>query len=244
MRTTNTLFLLTCCFIVLLLSHCGVAYNLLLGVDTTPEWNSASDIEKQARKYNIPQEYNLVMDSVGYYEGIGDRIRQEKFTDKESEEYQKRKEVLKDDTQPVQFRLFTNDGEEIFKLIGCYIEKPIKMDWNINQCLDVFPPSIDIESLNSHYLDLDFFLENSSLLSGEKYSRSDLPSSDYYALIMWNQFMKKPSKKLINIVREKVIDDSRSITLLYINNHNSLLWNLMDSEQKAEMKSYLKSISE
>jgi hypothetical protein len=192
-------------------------YRTILGVDITLEWNSDSDIEKRAKKYDIPSEYNLVMDTSGYYQGLKEIYSEVKkaqgVTDTASIEYENIMGVYKDDSQPVQFRLFETDGTEIFKIVNCYIMKPVKSDWNVENCFDSFPPYLDNDISNTHYFDLDLILDNSYLLNGKKYALEDLPSTDYYGVIIWNDFMKRSTKKLIKQVREKVMYEGRSITL-------------------------------
>ena len=49
------------------------------------------------------------------------------------------RKVANDDVQAVQFRLFDKKGDEIFKLVNCYIEI-LPIDWNYEKCLETFPP--------------------------------------------------------------------------------------------------------
>ena len=95
------------------------------------------------------------------------------------------KNAWKDDTQAVQFRLFDRTGVELFKMVGCYVDPPMKMDWNVDNCFDTFPPETKIESLNSHNFGLDFLLSNSSRVDGSKISLDELPQSKYYGVILW-----------------------------------------------------------
>jgi hypothetical protein len=102
------------------------------------------------------------------------------------------------------------------------------MNWNVNGCFNEFPPSIDIESLNFHYYDLNFLLNCASQIDGEKLSLTDLPKLDYYGVIIWNDFFQRPSRKLIKKVKEYIEDSEQSVQLIFINNQNAFLWQVMD----------------
>lgn len=225
-----------------LISGCGLAYSVLLGVGTTPDWNFDKEIRKQADKYNIPSEYNFVMDTASYYQGLGN-IYQGLFdelpiSEKDSVAISKFNKVLKDDTQPVQFRLFDNTGTEIFKIVNCYVDPPIPMNWNVDGCFDTFPPKIAIETLNVHNYDLAFLLSNASSLNQSKVTLNELPQANYYGVIIWNGFFKRPSKKLIKTVRKNLQKTDESVVLIFINNQNAYLWQVMDSESKERVKTH------
>ena len=118
-------------FLVLiqLLTGCGVVYKVLLGVDITPNWKSNKEITKLAKRYKIPTEYNLTLDTVTYYKGLSEmysnREKELTITEKDSTEYFKLIKVFNDDSQPTQFRLFDKNGIEIFKIVNCYVDPPI-----------------------------------------------------------------------------------------------------------------------
>jgi hypothetical protein len=244
----NVLKSITFCLILIpLLTGCGVIYSVLLGVDSTPNWKRKKEIAKQAKRYKIPAEYNLILDTAVYYNGLSEiysnRVKKLTITEKDSSEYFELKRVLKDDTQPTQFRLFDKNGIEIFKMVNCYVDPPIPMNWNVNGCFDVFPPRIEIESLNSHNYDLNFLLRCASTTDDRKITITDLPQTDYYGVILWNDFFQRPSRKLIKTLREYIEDSNQSIHLVFINNKNAYLWQLMDSETKEKVKNALQQLS-
>jgi len=154
----------------------------------------------------------------------------------DSSEFIKLKKAFKDDTQPVQFRLFDNKGTEIFKLVNCYVDPPIPMNWNVDGCFDTFPPKIAVQSLNVHNYGLDFLLSHSSLLDQRKMTLNQLPKANYYGVIIWNEFFRRPSRRLIKTVRKYIQESEESIVLIYINNQNAYLWAVMDSENKEKVK--------
>lgn len=233
-----------CLILIPLLTGCSIMYSVLLGVDSTPSWKSNKEIAKQAKRYKIPDEYNLTLDTAVYYKGLSEiytnRVKELTITENDSSEYYALKLVLKDDIQPTQFRLFDKNGTEIFKIVNCYVDPPIPMNWDVQGCFDIFPPRIDIESLNSHNYDLNFILKTSSKLDETRITLSDLPESDFYGVILWNDFFQRPSRKLIKTVRKYVSDSEQSIHLIFINNQNAYLWHEMDYETKEKVKNALR----
>ncbi len=229
--------------LVIVFTGCRVAYRVILGIDSTPAWKTDKSLVKQAKRYGIPTEYNLAFDTTAYYrklDSLYSGLEEVLDTnDKDSSGYFKLFRVYKDDTQPTQFRLFDQKGKGIFKLVNCYVDPPIPMDWNVNGCFDQFPPKLDIESLNSHYYDLNFLLECSSTVDNKKLSMADLPESDYYGVVIWNEFYLKPSRKLIKTIKKYVEDSDQSVHLIFINNQNAFLWQVMDSKQKQKVREFI-----
>ena len=218
-------------------------YSVLLGVDSTPNWKSNKEIAKKAKRYKIPSEYNLILDTAVYFDGLSEiylsKAKELTISEEDSTEYFALKRVAEDDSQPTQFRLFDKNGIEIFKIVNCYVDPPIPMNWNVNGCFDDFPPKIDIESLNSHNYDLNFLLKSSSKSDDTRIALNDLPESDYYGVILWNDFFQRPSRKLIKTVRKYAEDTGQSIHLIFINNQNAYLWQVTDSETKEKVKNAL-----
>jgi hypothetical protein len=232
--------LITIALLTVFISSCGLTYKVLLGVDTTPRWNTDQQILKQAKKYKIPFEYNFVLDTVTYSEELR-KIYKNAFenlniVDQDSSDYYNLKKALNDDQQPAQFRFYDKNGIEIFKLVNCYIDPPIPLNWNVEGCFDSFPPNTSIESLNIHNFHLDFLLSHSKLLNQKKLTFDELPNADYYGVIVWNQFYKRPSKRLIKTINKYVENTDKSIVIIYINSQNYFLWSVMDSESKEKVK--------
>jgi hypothetical protein len=113
------------------------------------------------------------------------------------------------------------------------------MNWNVNECFNEFPPSIDIESLNSHNYDLRFLLSCSKTIDKNELNLTDLPKSDYYGVIIWNEIFQRPSRKLIKTVKEYIEDPAKSVQLIFINNQNAYLWQVMDPRTREEIKTAL-----
>jgi len=226
--------------LILLVSSCGSAYKVLLGVDTTPSWNTKDEIIKQAKKYKIPSKYSFTLDTATYFDGLRNiyksAFKELNILNQDSSEFFNLKKALKDDTQPVQFRLFDNKGTEIFKIVNCYVDPPIPMNWNVDGCFDSFPPRTAIQTLNIHNYGLDFLLSHSSLLDQGKLTINKLPKANYYGVIIWNEFFRRPSRRLIKTVKKYIQESEESIVLIYINNQNAYLWAIMDSENKEKVK--------
>lgn len=214
---------------------------LLLGIDKKPNWLTDEELTDIAEKSKNPNELHFMMDTMEYYNEwknlYGDIFKNIEHTE-DSTEYKKQKGVAKDDMQPVQFRLFDSSGSEIFKIVNCYVEKPIKADWNVDGCFDHFPPSINDESLNTHNFDLDFLLATSySPSNRSKPALSSLPKADYYGVIIWNDIYHKYSKKLIKTVQDNIRKTDKSVVLLNLNNHNYQIWHSVDNKTKSAIKS-------
>jgi hypothetical protein len=79
-------------------------------------------------------------------------------------------------------------------------------------------------------------LAHSSYLDHHKLTFDELPKTDYYGIIMWNEFMKRPSKRLIKTVRQYLEKPDTSIVLIYINSQNQVVWPSMDTESKEKVK--------
>lgn len=241
--TKRTRFLLAFLLGMLLsLTSCKLAYITILGVNFSPEWMFVEDLRKEGKKFDIPDAYNLSLDTVVYFTGLreiyapmGQAIT---IVDEDSTEFEKLERVAKDDSQSTQFRMFDQDGQEIFKMVGCYVP-PFPMTWNIDECLDQFPPLTEIESLQSHHFDLSWLLSRSTSVDGNKLQLADLPEADYYAVVIWNDWFPKASRILIRQAKRYVKEAQESgetVHLLYICTHNGFMWQMMDEETKIEVK--------
>jgi len=228
-----------------LLSSCSLLYRGLLGVDTSPQWFDKEDLTKSAKKYDIDSEFLLILDTASYTNSIKIEMRDtvaKLNTDtsimSKNLRYKAQK-VANDDLQPVQVRLFTSDGQETFKLVNCYVDPPIPMDWNVNQCFDSFPLHSDDIIQNTHTYDLPALLSHTTSSKGDAVGLSDLPNGEYYMVVMWNSFMIRPSKKLIKTVKEYLAaNPDQDVTPIYINNHNAQVWGHADSSQRRMIYEY------
>ena len=147
------------------------------------------------------------------------------------------KAEIKDQLQPVQVHYFDKNGKAIYWMINCYVDPVFpKMNWNCEQSLDVFPPRPFSPLNDKFYHDLDFFLPHLRDTANQAPSFNDLPASDYYVLILWNDIFKRPSSSLIHTIQKynKKQKDVK-IHTLYASNHNEYLWTIMDSTNRARV---------
>tara|TARA_B110000967_G_scaffold82022_1_gene84750 strand:+ start:347 stop:1102 length:756 start_codon:yes stop_codon:yes gene_type:complete len=233
-------------FVSAFLSSCSLLYRGILGVDTTPEWYNNEDLTKAISKRKLTNDIVLILDTASYRNDVVDdlyEVLDSLKLDTNAVDYKinvrKAIKLANDDLQSTQIRLFTSGGNEIFKLVNCYIDPPIPMNWNVAGCFDAFPPTIAEENLNVHNFDLAYILNNSTKLNGDSITLYNLPKSDYYMLVTWNSFMIKPSKKAIKVVKKYIKENlNQSITPIYINNHNAQMWGMMDSTQRSLIYAY------
>jgi hypothetical protein len=242
MRTQSLKILLALSVLVILVSGCNVAYRVLLGIDNTPEWLTDKELAKSAKKHNMPEAFTLVMDTATFSRALKEvyieAAEELKQNNGDSIALSNLKIALKDDQQPTQFRLFDASGKEVFKLVNCYIDPPIPLNWNVEGCFDAFPPQTNIASLNIHHLDLQFLLAHSNVLHAGKLGFNELPKADYYGVIVWNDFYKRPSKRLIKTIRKYTATTDKTMVLLYINNQNQIIWPRLTAAQKAEVAKF------
>ena len=247
MMSKVTLILLFC----LLLSSCSLIYRGVLGVDLSPQWMDDKDIVKKQNKLEIQSDFHLVLDTASYTNSIKEMMQMQMDSLPKDTSIMTKKlkykvgSVANDDLQPTQVRLFTREGNEIFKLVNCYVDPPIPMDWNVDSCFNAFPPHLSGLVINTHNYDLDFLLRHTSDMKGNSVEISDLPEGDYYMVVMWNSFLIRPSKKLIGEVKDYIAANSeRNIVLIYINNHNQQIWGQLDAETRKLVFEYEQELKE
>lgn len=225
-----------------LLFSCRVAYRVILGVDSTPEFYTEEDLKKECKKFDIPLEQAWIMDTSTYYHEIKKYYKSifEKIDKQDSIALKEIYRVAKDDSQPVQLRVFDREGVEIFKTVNCYLDPPIPMDWNSRGAFNQFPPKTEIESLNQHHLNYDFFLNAAHPIDKTNTDNFGKVDPDYFVIVIWNTYMKRASRKLIKLIGEKFSNLEQSIEFKYINNNNALIWQLANDEQKEKILKALK----
>ncbi len=219
--------------ITIYLSSCRPMYRTLLGVDSTPKWiYSNKELKKEERKMKVQGDFLFELDTTKYSDTIlsiyKSNVSDFKSTFPEDTNGLKMiRKVANDDVQAVQFRLFDKKGDEIFKLVNCYIEI-LPIDWNYEKCLETFPPKTKNKQLNTHQFNLELILKSLK----QDITLSQLPKTNYYAVIFWNSFMIRPSKKLIAQLDNYYGLNHPEVTYIYINNHNAQIWSHTTSEQK------------
>ncbi len=248
MRSSGLLLIWGCC--LFLASSCSVSYRLLLGVDTTPGWRTNSQIEKDFKRYRISQDVVYVLDTASYTASV--RARVQPIADslmalglsKESDTVLRAFKPFKDDMQPVQLRYFAANGQPITKMVNCYLDPPIPMRWNVDGLFNQFPPAHNIAMLNNHQQPLEYFLPHVKDLQGQSVTLPIQPETEYVALVMFNRYMIRPSRKLIKSLKEYHQQHPQAkVQVFYIHNHNSQLWMMYSPDQQAAVKAALQEIA-
>ncbi len=129
----------------------------------------------------------------------------------------------------------------MYKRFNCFIKRTVCLSLNIKGSYNQFPPKTEEPSLNKHLFDLDYILKYAHKRNGEKLSFDQLPQSDYYCVVVWNDFWQRPSKTLINQTRRLIKKSGETVTTIYINNHNHEIWGAMTQENRQKLVNYLEN---
>lgn len=222
---------------LLLFNSCKLSYRVLLGVDAKPKFYPNEYIHRQAHRWGIedPQLYYWSREGFfAYAEERYKRAHREVQALEAADSTRKKmiKKGAKDDTQPVQIRMFDKDGGPLFKLVNCYIDPPIPLNWNKHGSFDTFPlqPHPDIAPM--HHDSLQTFLPYIYSEKSDSVQMDRLPDADYYIMVFWNKYFLRPSRKLINEVQRYVKKREEDIAVLYVSNHNATLWAHATDDQK------------
>lgn len=228
-------------FVISACISCNLVKRSILGIDTSPDWLIGKEIVKEFDRKKIPSDNRFVLDTVSYRKSLLKNLtldlkKMDLSNSTDSLYKSKLKKIIKDDLQPVQVRYFDASYNQIFKIVNCYVDNPISMDWNVNNCFGVFPPKIDFEDLNNDHKNLNFFLEHIYTIDGKKLAPESLPKADYYVIVFWNSFFKRPSRKLIHTIKEyNAKHKDKNAFIMYVNNQNAQIWSKIDSTQKKEI---------
>jgi hypothetical protein len=245
----NRFFRLAAAFLFLwLFTQCSVMYRVLLGVDSTPGWCSNKQIMRDYKRFGIKQEQWLVLDTASYdrwvrkrLQPLTDSMRQTGISN-DSDVARQLLKPFRDDLQPVQFRYFTASGEPVLKLVNCYIDPPIPIRWNIDGSFNQHPPRHNIEMLNKNQHPLSDLLPHIHQLDGRAADLTALDSADFVAIVFFNRFMIRPSRKLIKTLEAyRRQHHDVNMAVFYVHNQNSTLWPRLNAKQQEQIKeNYLK----
>lgn len=216
-------------------------------------WLEPEEMAKDFKKKGVPTGQAFVLDTASYKHAVVERYISE-MKSAFPEGPLNREDSLavgvmarnkKDDLQPVHVRYFTADGRPIFKLVNCYLDPPIPMSWNVEGAFDHFPPQPISELKDVADDNLSFFLKHIRHLDGSPFAAADLPKADYYAVLFINDYMLRPSRKLLKQVRKyHKRHPDREVHVLYVNNHNATMWSMLKPEARKEVKEALAEPSE
>lgn len=224
--------------ILLMTTSCKVAYRVLLGIDSKPNFVTDQQIDRKAKRYGVPKENLFTLDPAMFGDSIV-TIRNRKIDELEqidSISITRLNKNAKNDAQPVQLRYFNSKGEPIFKMVNCYVDPPIPMKWNVQGSLDEFPPAPIDELKDDIDYNLAFFLPLITNRDGNKITTDSLPEAAFYAVVFWNSFFIRPSKKLIRQIRRYDRKKGEGKThFIFVNNHNAHLFNYISDEDKKKV---------
>lgn len=192
----------------------------IMGVRNNATWLDNEVLKSQFATYQIPAKNQFLLNDTSYTAAIKKTVFNSNKLD--SQEVVLKKAIAKDNLQPLQIRYFDNNGNQIFRLVNCYV--PPSSNWNVDGCFDVFPPSLRHQKDNQLEHKLDFFLNHITDLDGNKLSKADLPASNYYALVFWNDIFYKMSYSMIQTINQyNQLHSKKGIFTFYVNNHNSTI---------------------
>ncbi len=225
--------------ILFIASGCGLTYRTLLGINHKPQWKSEKAISRDFKKRKIPEYQQYVLDTASYSNLVKAELRAElealetDTAQLDSSVVKRMFKVANDNLQPVQVRWFNSSGAPIFKLVNCYVDPPIPMRWNVEGSFDTFPPHNDIKYLQLGNKSLGYFLPHLQTADGHPVTLARLTEADYYAVVFWNDFFIRPSKKLIKLLKNYEQEHGEHEThYLFVHNHNAQIWSRMTAEQQ------------
>jgi len=224
-------------FISLFLSSCTLIGKAIFKIDVRPNWKTIEKIETDILKQAIPLNQAYILDTASYYNSVYTTYNNRINNTDDSLLTLKYTMNKKNDLQPIQIRFFDTKGAPIFKMINCFIEFKKEYPWNVDNCFNTFPPS-EIEELKQDINEnLQYFLPHIKDLNGNALNLKNLPKSDYYAIVFWNEIMYGPKNDLFTQLYEyqsKFPD--KQVKYIFVNNHNAVIWQLLSNKQKQKLK--------
>lgn len=222
--------------IILVSSGCSFLLGTTLGINYLANVQDVEKLEKQAKRKRIADHQVFYLSSYDYFPSLRAIESQQlqlltdiEYPELEHDRQKKRiKQRFRDLHQPVQIHLFDQSGRPMFKMLNCHLDPVIPMRWNRFGSFDEFAPSplnirgFDIELYDS----LQFFVPFFRNSEGHHVNFDDLPSADYYVMVFWNNFYKRPSRKLLRKLRKTFMKlKDENIAFLFVSNHNAVVWN-------------------
>ncbi|WP_343632549.1 hypothetical protein [Fluviicola sp.] len=191
---------------LLALTSCKQVFLGLYGMRMPKEINEKR-ILKAGRKYHIPVEDSYVLHSA--YSAYLFSLDTSKF-----------KLQIKNHYQPLQAVYYNSNGIPESFQINCYAGGFPNLKWNRNDIFETFPPKqqAPVDSL----LTLSKHLEFLRPLSGT--AEKNPGKTDYFAIVHWNRFMGRQTKRLIRCVQKNARRTTgQQLKIIYANNDNLFL---------------------
>ena len=217
-------------------SGCTLLLGTALGINFLADIEDIETLEKRAKRKKLAEHQVFYLSSFDFFPFLKAIKHQElqlladkEYPELEHARQEKRiKQRFHDLYQPVQIHIFDRAGGPLFKMLNCHLDPVIPMRWNRFGSFDEFPPSplnirgFDIELYDS----LQFFVPFFRNRAGSHVNFNDLPSADYYVMVFWNDYYKRPSRKLLRKLRKSFMKlKDKNIAFLFVNNHNAFVWN-------------------
>lgn len=186
--------------VALLLSSC---MQTLYGI-RKPVPLSDAEIVAQAQKFRIPCSRLYVLDTLHLL--WVHRLQQAGFAS-----------TAKQQHQPLQVKYFDDKGRLLSQHVNCYAQSFPNLRWNRQHAFDQFPPpgNCDADSL------FTFGVQQRWVRPLACSHAIDSSNPAYYAVVYWNKFMGRQSKRLIRLVQRNAARyGDQKINIIYVNNDN------------------------
>ena len=198
--------LLLMCAVCFSLSSCKQVFLGLYGMKMPKEMDEKKML-KAGKKYHIPAEDSYQLDST--YSTFLHSIDTSKF-----------KQQIKNHYQPLQALYYNQHGRLESFQINCYAGGFPNLHWNRNQIFDTFLPKqqAPVDSLLTLQTHWNFLVPLSA--TGKK----EIPNTEYVAIIHWNRFMGRQTKRLLRCVQKNAkLSTDQQLKIIYVNNDNLFL---------------------
>lgn len=220
-------------FVVFVFSGCQlILVKGFLGLNDKADILSEVEQQKLSKKRNIPNSASFFFEDSSYYYELNQWYT-EQFNDSlkwvdDIVNYRKLQQAHMDDFQPVQMRVFDPNGKQILQLLNCDVNpflflNPFRAAWNVEGALNNFPPKIDSMDF-SREQELSYYLPHlKNTFSSMSLDSISKNKDTYYVVIIWNDILRKYSRKLIRTMQRYAKRNSdREIVFIYILNQNAL----------------------
>jgi hypothetical protein len=188
---------------LLIFTGCSPIISTLYGI-RNPKPVNEIEIQKYAKKYKIPivNSYELDTSYLSFLYSLDTSVYRNE---------------IKNHYQPLQVLYFDSTGRLISFLVNCYAPGFPNLKWNHYGILDTFPPGQQAQT--DTLLNLDRQIKYLRLLSASENSLTG--SYDYTAIVYWNKFMGRQSKRLVRYMQDNsLLSKNNSVRIIYANTDN------------------------
>ncbi len=189
------------------LTGCKNVFLGLYGMKMPKEVNEKK-ILRSGKKYHIPKEDSYQLDTSAYNIYL------------HSLDTSKFKAQIKNHYQPLQALYYDRTGTLKSFQINCYAGGFPNLHWNRNQIFDTFLPKqqAPVDSILPLHEHLRFLVPLSAT------TEKNPSDTEYFAIIYWNRFMGRQTKRLIRCVQKNAnLARDKQLKIIYVNNDNQFL---------------------